>query len=424
MSFNSESCITHRFGHFVYPSSVNTSKDNATTNWVAIWALFLSGCTLAVHVGKFPAALPLLVDEFDLTLVQAGNLVSMYAFLIMLFAVIAGVIIARVGYVSFATTGVAFCMLGSFAGAFADTITGLMLSRAFEGLGWLVGVVALPTLLSTLALPKDRPVVMGLWSAFMPFGSGGMLFLAPVLQSFGGWRLSWVVASVLSLLGVVTVALVCHWQRESLHSLKNVGSTGKLTDMRQRESIAVALCFLCYSFQFVSVTTFLPTLLVQDSGMQLANASYWAALVLLSNAIGNLAAGWLINAGLKQSHILAVTFLFMGFFACIALSVSHTPVRITAAILMSAIGGVIPGTLFSTAAIIASSAASVGIIIGFMIMGLGTGQLSGPMAMTRLIEWTGHWYSGGMMTLVVAVLGAVFARWLYKLPVVTKQTTT
>jgi len=364
-----------------------------------------------------------MVVEFDLTLVQAGNLVSIYAFLIMLFAVIAGIIIARVGYVFFAATGVAFCMLGSFAGAFADTISELMLSRAFEGLGWLVGAVALPTLLSTLALPKDRPVVMGLWAAFMPFGSGGMLFLAPALQSVGGWRLCWVVASVLSLVGFVTVVLVCYWQRASLRQLKNADSTWNLADLRQLESIAVMLCFLCYSFQFVSVTAFLPTLLVQDSGMLLTNASYWAALVLLSNATGNLAAGWLINSGFKQSHILAASFLLMGFFACIALSISYTPVRIAAAILMASVGGVIPGTLFSTAATIASSSASVGIIIGFMIMGIGAGQLSGPIAVTRLIEWTGHWYSGGMMALVVAALGIVFARWLHKLPAVTKEAT-
>lgn len=394
-----------------------TSKENATTNWVAIWALFLSGCTLAVHVGKFPVALPLLVDEFRLTLAQTGNLVSIYALLIALGAVFVGVIVARVGYVYFAITGLALCVIGSLSGTFASSVTVLMLSRIVEGLGWLVGVIAFPTLLSTLAKPKDRPVVMGLWGAFMPIGAGAMLFLAPLLQSWGGWRLSWAIASVLSFVGFIAVVMACRAQRDSLMSLRNISSIGKLGDLRQRESIAVMLCFLIYSFQYVSVTAYLPTLLIQDPTMSLAQASYWAALVMLANATGNIAAGWFINAGFKRHHILAVAALLMGIFACITLSSPLTPLRIITAILMTAISGLIPGTLFSTAALIASSASGVGLIIGFMISGIGIGQLLGPIAITRLVEATGQWYSGGIMSLLLGLVGAAIALWLRRLPV-------
>lgn len=395
---------------------MNTAEHSITTNWAAIWALFLAGCTLAIHAGKFPVALPLLVNEFNLTLVQTGNLVSIYALLIALCAVTAGFLVKRFGNVALAVVGISLCMIGSFAGIFASSVMELMLSRIVEGLGWLMGVIAMPAILSVLASPKDRPVVMGLWGAFMPIGISGMLFLAPTFQSWGGWRLSWTIASALSLVGVITVIVVCRNLAESLQPLRNVSSVTNLNDLRKRESIAAMLCFLCYSYQFMLMTAFLPTLLVQDSGMQLAYASFWLAVVVLVNAMGNVASGWLINAGVKRYHILSFASLFMGVFACIALSVPITSIRITAAILMMATGGLIPGTLFSTAALLASSVAGVGIIIGFMLTGAGIGQLVGPIVLTRIVELTGHWYAGGLASLFVGAVGIFFAHWLRRLP--------
>jgi len=395
---------------------VITRTTDVSTNWLSIWALFLAGCTLAVHVGKFPAALPLLVEEFDLTLAQTGNLVSVYALLIACGALFVGFMVARIGYVLFATTGIALCMTGSVAGAYADTLSVLMLSRIVEGLGWLAGVVALPSILNALAAPKDRPVVMGLWGSFMPIGGGGMLFLAPVFQSIGGWQLSWTIAGVLSLLGVVTISLVCRRERESLQQLRGVKSALNFGDLRKPESIAVMLCFLCYSFQYASVSSFLPILLVQESGLQLTTAAFWAAVAMLANAVGNIAAGWIINAGIKRHHILSCASLLMGLFAWIMLSFPDAVVKISAGILMSALSGAIPGTLFSTSALVASSAAGVGIIIGFMLTGTGLGQLLGPIALTRVVDWTGHWYSGGVLNFCIGLLGVYFAFGLKRLP--------
>jgi hypothetical protein len=48
----------HRFG--IHPS----------------WVIVLAGVCAALHVGKLPSALPVLQDALDITLVQAGFLLS------------------------------------------------------------------------------------------------------------------------------------------------------------------------------------------------------------------------------------------------------------------------------------------------------------------------------------------------------------
>lgn len=416
----------------MYALPVNSSANQRPTSWPAIWILFLSGCTLALHVGKFPAALPLLVDEFNMSLAQAGNLVSIYAVLIACGGLLCGMFVARIGYVFFAAMGVGLCLFSSFAGAFSNTVPMLMLSRALEGLGWVMGVVAIPVIMSTLCTDRDRPVVMGLWGAFMAVGSGAMLLLAPQLQIVGGWRLSWSVAGCLSGVGATAILIVCHHHRDGLKELQPVRVPVRTiqtlsarinsvtTDLRTGGSVAIFVCFLCYTFQYVSVTSFLPTLLVQDSVMSLPLASRWTALILIPNAIGNISAGWLINHGFKRSSILIIAALLLGVCSLVVLAIPDTTVRMLAALLMTGVGGVIPGTLFSTAALVASNAAGVGVVIGFMLTGAGIGQLFGPVLLTRVVEWSGHWYAGGILCFLAGLVGAYFARRLNYMPTVAR----
>jgi len=388
-------------------------------------------------------ALPLLVDEFSLSLAQAGNLVSIYALLVAAGGVLSGMFVARLGYVLFAVVGVGICLFSSFAGAYANSIFMLMFTRAVEGLGWIMGVVAIPVIMSALSTDKDRPVVMGLWGAFMSVGAGTMLLLAPQLQIIGGWRLSWIVAAVLSGIGAIAILGVCYRHRESIKQLKPVRHRVTQTDTAQPEmvpkravhgfsarfeavtsdlrtsgSVAAFMCFLCYSLQYVSVTSFLPTLLVEESGMPLSIASFWTALILIPNAIGNICAGWFINHGFKRSTILFTAALLMGGCALAALAIPNTTIRIGAALAMTGIGGIIPGTLFSTAALLASSAAGIGVIIGFMLTGTGLGNFFGPVLVTRVVEWSGYWYTGGLLCLFAGFVGACFARRLSYLPAV------
>lgn len=382
--------------------------------------LYLSGCTIALHIGKLPGALPLLSREFGMTLTQTGTLVSFYALLIAFGGVLSGILVARVGYVRFAVVGIGLGMLGSFAGVGAVNVHWLMVTRAVEGLGWVIAVVAIPVLMSTLSSEKDRPVVMGLWGAFMATGSVTMLLLAPYLHDIGGWRLSWVFAGTLSGVGTVAALLVCYQQRVRLSELRTDYVGVNVRDLTQKSVIVLFFCFLFYSFQFVAITSFFPTLLVQDSGMPLTRATHWAALIFFPNAIGNVSAGWLINRGYKRSRILATASILLGVFACVSFSSVDASVRIIAAVLATGVGGVIPGVLFSSAGLLAKSASASGAIIGLMLMGAGLGQLLGPSVTARVVDWNGHWYAGGLVCMMAGLLGAIVTRWLSGLPATTK----
>lgn len=356
-------------------------------------------------MGKVPGALPLIVQDFNLSIAQSGNFVSIYGLLIAIFGLLVGATVLRFGYVAFAVCGVTLAAFGSTVGYVANSVNLLMLGRALEGLGWILGAVAIPALLGCISHGKDKPIVMGLWGSFMSVGSGTMLLLAPYLNSLGGWRVSWAFSSVLSLIAVVTIVSVTQVNKHSFASLARQRDKLKFSKAINMSAIAVMLCFLFYSAIFVAVTAFLPSLLESHSGLSLGVATFFGSVVMFANGIGNLASGWLINRGHKHQQIIAGTFICTGVLAVILFWIDLSVIRITAAVLLTGVAGLIPGTLFTTVQRNAASAGVLGVMLGLMLQGAGMGQLSGPLMVTRIVEWTNSWFYAGVALCVVSVVG-------------------
>ena len=382
---------------------------NEQTRWLPIWLLFFCGCTLSLHIGKLPPSLPLLTEAFSLRLSQAGTLVATFSVLIGITGLLLGTVVARFGYVAFAVAGVALAGVGSIIGATSDSFSMLIVSRAIEGLGWIVAVVAIPSLMARLATPRDTPVVLGIWGAFLPAGAGTMLLLTPFLQSAGDWRLAWWVAAFASIVASVIVYAIGRQNLQLYASLKQSSTIKPWIEIKSIRAWGLFFCFFFYSFQFMALTSFLPTLFMTEGAMSLTSASRWTALVLLTNVIGNLLAGRLIRRGVPVSSLLSVAALSVGAAALITLLPLPIYIRICSAVVFAVTGGLIPGTLFATASRVASTPAATGILIGFMLQAAGLGQWMGPMLLTRLVEGTGLWWTGGLLLLLMATLGAIAA---------------
>ncbi|MEE9333846.1 MAG: MFS transporter [Granulosicoccaceae bacterium] len=379
------------------------------TRWRSIWLLFFCGCTLSLHIGKLPPSLPLLTETFSLRLSQAGNLVATFSILIGIMGLFLGTVVARFGFVAFATVGLMLAGVGSVIGATAGSFSLLIFSRTIEGLGWIVAVVAIPSLMARLATASDKPVVLGIWGAFLPVGAGTMLLLAPILQASGGWRLSWWVAAFASIVAAVILLEIGRRNQPLFSPLKQSSIITPWFEIKSIRAWGLFFSFFFYSFQFMALTSFLPTVFMAEGGISLASASRWTALVVLTNATGNLLAGQLIRRGVPVYQLLSLAAVSVGIAALITLLPLPIYIRICSAVVFAVMGGLIPGTLFATASRIATKPAATGILIGFMLQAAGLGQWLGPMLLTRLVEATGLWWAGGLFLMLMASMGAIAA---------------
>lgn len=392
------------------PSESATQTQRQDTAWPAIMLLYLSGCTTALHIGKIPVAIPLLQDLWHLSLTQSGLIISLYSILIASCGLLIGIAIRRFGYVLFAIIGVATVGFGSLLGSYAESLPLLLAGRALEGLGWIISVIALPSLMAALSMPNDRPLVMAVWASFLPVGAGCMLLLAPFLQSLGGWQLSWLFGSGVSFIAATVVYRIARSHSVDFSHLVGVSGRWDFSDLSKRVVWLLSVCFLLYSFSYIPLVSFLPLLFVETSSLTLGWASSIAALVMLSNSVGGVTTGLLLRKGFNPMSLLIMGALGSGFFALLVFApISTTAMRITAAVGFSVCAGVIPGILFATMPKMASNPSSIGLLIGLMMQLSGVGMLLGGVIIPGAIEYFDAWLAAGWVALSTASCCALLA---------------
>src|SRR5690606_33813136 len=139
----------------------------------------------------------------------------------------------------------------------------------------------------------------------------------------------------------------------------------------------VALTFGTYSAQWISVIGFLPTI-YSAAGILGKVAGVLTGLVAGANIIGNLAAGQLLHRGFAPQRLIVFGFLTM--IGCAFVTFGTTlpaGVQYAAVVTLSAVGGLIPATLFVQAIAVAPSAQTT-TTVGWLQQCSSLGQFVGP----------------------------------------------
>ncbi len=390
-------------------TAVRSSSGEASQSVRLGMLIVMVGVVSALHVGKLPPAIPVLSDRLGLGLVQGGFLLSIIQLAGMTLGAVAGTVADRMGPRRIMLIGLLLLAGGSFMGATASTPALLLLTRAIEGMGFLMAVLPAPVLLRRLihepgALQKG----LGFWGAYMPVGTALALLSGPLAYQWMGWRLSWV------MLGVLVMA--CAWavwtripaDRHDHTSAAAPVFLGLKATLSAPGPWLVALAFLVYSGQWLAVVGFLPTIYTQ-AGWSVAWIGPLTALAAGVNLIGNIAAGRLLAMGLSPATLLWSGYGVMATGAFFAFSGWMPAVgQYVAVLLFSAVGGLIPGTLFTLAVHFAPSGQTVTTTVGWVQQLSSLGQFASP----PLVAWMATVVGGWQLTWVFNVLCCLCGAWL------------
>jgi MFS transporter, CP family, cyanate transporter len=381
----------------------------------------LGGVTAALHIGKLPAALPVLRDALGVTLVQSGFLLSLVQLAGMLLGLAVGLAADGLGLRRTMVAGLAILSIASALGGFAQSPAMLMILRAIEGLGFLLASMPAPSLIRRLVEPGRVSAALGLWGAYMPLGIAlALLCAAPVMHVLGWqgwwWLLATISAAMATWLWIVIPAdgqgTSRERARESHAWLERLHRT-----LRSAGPWLIALSFAVYSAQWLSVIGFLPSIYGQ-AGVSAAAAGVATAFAALVNMVGNIAAGWLLQRDVRPEHLLYAGFSAMAAGALLAFSDVWTAVdpgtasslRYAGVLAFSMAGGLIPGTLFSLAVRLAPGEQTVSTTVGWMQQWSSAGQFAGPPLVALVASLAGGWQWSGAVTAACAVAGLLLAR--------------
>ena len=172
----------------------------------------------------------------------------------------------------------------------------------------------------------------------------------------------------------------------------------------------MGLTFAVYSCQWTGIVGFLPTVYAQ-AGLSATMAGAMTAVVAAANLAGNITAGRLLSSGWTAARCLHIGFAFMAGCACVAFAqvdgqyVAPMIVRFLAVVVFSAVGGLIPATMFTMAVRLAPSAQTVSTTVGFMQQLSSVGQFLGAPVLAAVATYVGGWQWTWVVTGLLCVVG-------------------
>ncbi|TSE31570.1 putative sialic acid transporter [Tepidimonas thermarum] len=372
------------------------------------------GIASALHVGKLPPALPLLAQELGLTLVQGGFLLSMIQFAGMTLGALLGQLADRLGPRRVMMVGLVLLAAGSALGAVAPGAAALLGTRGLEGVGFLMTVLPAPALLRrTVTEPGPLNRALGWWGAYMPIGAATGLLVTPLAYATIGWRLTWAVLAVLAALCAAGVRVYVAPDGPRARDAQAWAALrhGLHTTLSAPGPWLVASAFLMYSGQWLAVVGFLPTLYT-EAGWSPARVGWASALVAGVNLTGNIAAGRLLARGVAPRSLLWTGYGAMALGA-VGTFTAGAGLAYASALVFSAVGGLIPGTLFALAVRLAPGPQTVSTTVGWVQQWSSLGQFVGPPLVAALAARVGGWQWTWTVNVACCAVGALLAAALH-----------
>ncbi|XDZ50797.1 CynX/NimT family MFS transporter [Neisseriaceae bacterium CLB008] len=376
--------------------------------------VFGAGVSAALHIWKLPPALPALQLSLGLSLTEAGWLIGVFQLAGMLLGLLFGLFVQRLGLKPSLLLGLLLLALASFCGAFMQGLFGLLAFRIIEGFALLLVTMAAPSLMRQLAPTGRQSFLMALWSSYIPLASMVALLGGSVWLQYWGWSSLWLLCGGLSLLMAM---LLWHRLDPLLLGVGTEPQPWAHTRQAIRQTLGakapwlLSLTFALYSSQWVAIISFLP-LIYHQAGVSGALMGTLTALTAGANLSGNLMAGRLLQQQVAPLRLLRLAFITMLLMAFVGFGLNLGPwIQFAAICVFSAVGGLVPATLFNLAVRVAPTMGALPMVIGLQQQWISLGQFLGPLLAAIVVNaygWGSLWYLTGLW----AVLGLLSSRGL------------
>jgi MFS family permease len=274
--------------------------------------------------------------------------------------------------------GLAVLAVAGAAGAAAPGLGWMLAARVVEGAGFLLVVVAAPSLMAQMAGRPDQPAVLALWGTGIPVGLAASAAAGGALAPLG-WRLWLTVPSVLAVPAAVASALLVPPDSPPAGAAPGRPAGGarlRLADLRAPALLAGGFCAAVVIGG--AVLGMLPAFLEEERRAGIAAGGTATALVALCSVLGSLLAGWLLGRGVGLRALAATGLLMpLASWPVVWAGGSFGGSVLAAAALMAANGVVVAG-VFAAVPRVAAAPDHLAVVNGLVAQLGSVGSVLGP----------------------------------------------
>ena len=378
---------------------------------MALALLALSIFINYVDRGNLSTAAPLIRSDLRLSNVEYGVLVSAFFWIYAPGQIIAAWVIQRINAYRALSVGLAIWSAATVASGFANGFATLLLFRVLLGVGESVGFPASSKLLAQHLLPKHLGKANGLVSSGIFLGPAVGTFAGGLFIAHAGWRLLFIVFGAISFLWLIPWLL-------STRVLSAQARASAVAEPPFRELLSnrqlwgASLGHFCANYPLYVVLSWLPLYLVKSQGFSIAAMARLGGVVYGLATLTCLAGGWLgdrwiaTGAGTSRVRLTMICSVGVVWFACmLACALGNATLAIAGLLAASVPMGLAGFNLYTIAQTLAGPRAS-GKWMGIQNAIGNLAGITAPVVTGALVDWTGRYTLGFLVTGVIALAGA------------------
>jgi MFS family permease len=390
------------------PEAAAGPRPTAGRAWLILAVLVLFSVAAPFNQFKVPPLMPVLMRAFDMSLGNAGWLMSVFAVTGLILALPAGFLFQKMGFRVTGTLAIGSVAIGAALGAISSGACMMLISRVIEGVGTSLIAVVAPAIIAVWFAADRRGMPMGIWAIWVPLGSTLMMVAAPRLAGTWGWQGVWWVGCIYAL---VMAALFLMVIKPPAAVASPAGEPSAMpADLKRvlgnRNLWLLSLTFGCFNFTIIAFVTWAPTFLNTVRQVPLPEASFLVSLVLLVNIFSCPAAGWLSDRLRTRRKLFTAGMALFGLPLLVIVPLSQGAFA-AIAVAMGVLTGPVAGTIFASSVETVGDERLGGMAMGVMQVGQNAGMLLGPMVFGGIVQTTGSWTLAFAISGGVSVIGAV-----------------
>ncbi len=358
--------------------------------------LLIAGILAGAQLGKIAQIVPWYRDVLGLSLVQVGWVVSLLGIFGALLSVVAGALSTRLGTGRVVLAGAAIIVLGGTWLAVETVFPRILMARGLEALGYLVFVVAAPTLLSQVTPLRWRGSVLALWGGFVPVGFAVAALIAAILTPLLSAQAFLLIMT--ALFAVASLAAARNLPRAL--RVPSVDRTRTPFSLRLPAGVwLVAAAFGTYVILSIGFFTFLPTLFAERG----ITAASIAGFIALTVPVGTITASTALRAGTGPWPPAVAGLIIIGVSAVFYYPAQDHTFLVGLAVLYAIANGLVGSALFAAIPMVSPDAHSRAQAFGVFAQAGGIGLVVSPPAAGFLIETVG-WVGVGIASAALAAV--------------------
>lgn len=364
---------------------------------------------------KVPPIMTDLCDALNMTIAQAGWLMSIMSLLGLILAIPAGFIIMKLGTRNATVLTAVINLVGSVVGTFATGFGLMMVSRALEGVA--LGLVSVVSFQVSTAFfpPEKRGLPNACVTVAYVVSYFAMMNVATPLNEAFGWTGLWWACNVMSLIAVA-LAWFCIPGKDSepdFAAAENATASRGKVDYKKLLTnpglYCIVICFVVFNIGYYGITTYMPTYLTDVVGADAGTANFAISWNAIAGAPAALVAGFLMGrVGLNNRRwIPALAMLVLAVMYFFAFQMPS--VGAAAALLIAAgfVASLVPPSLYTIGPDLIPKAVYAPMILAIVTFGQNLGMTLGPLVVGYTYEAFGTWVSVSVPIGVLAVIGAI-----------------